>query len=146
MSRRTGASTSTDGPVAGEHTIDSGTARLVRDRDGPRMWTLEVNGFPSSHVDLDDPAWLAFPYMHWVAELAAAHLQRHPAAGTERFLHLGGAACSLPRHFLAVRPGSRHLAVEIDARLAELVRGWFDLPRAPLLRSAPVRPAPCSPS
>ena len=24
--------------------------------------------------------------------------------------------------------------VEIDAKLAELVRGWFDIPRAPLVR------------
>jgi spermidine synthase len=34
----------------------------------------------------------------------------------------------------AARPGSRQLAVDIDAQLADLVRRWFDLPRSPALR------------
>jgi len=40
----------------------------------------------------------------------------------------------MARYFAAVYPEARQVVVEIDGRLAELVRHWFDLPRAPLLR------------
>ena len=55
-------------------------------------------------------------------------------AGPLRALHLGAAGCALARSWDAERPGSRQLAVDIDARLVQLVREWFDLPRAPRLR------------
>ncbi|WP_052436408.1 fused MFS/spermidine synthase [Georgenia sp. SUBG003] len=51
-----------------------------------------------------------------------------------RALHLGAAGCALPRALEARRPGSTQLAVELDEKLAALVREWFDLPRAPRLR------------
>ncbi|MGO1935626.1 MAG: spermidine synthase, partial [Cellulosimicrobium funkei] len=35
------------------------------------------------------------------------------------------------------RPGSTQLGVDLDARLLELVRTWFDLPRSPRLRLRP---------
>src|SRR5690625_7037216 len=49
-------------------------------------------------------------------------------------VHLGGAGCALPRAMAELWPRSRHLVAEIDAKLAEYVRSWFDLPRAPRLR------------
>src|SRR5699024_10677878 len=61
-------------------------------------------------------------------------LPRDDAASRGRFVHLGAAACALPRALIADRPGSRHLAVELDGELARLVRAWFDLPRSPALR------------
>ncbi len=51
-----------------------------------------------------------------------------------RGLHLGGGACSLARYFHAAYPDARQVVVELDGKLAEYVRGWFDLPKAPLLR------------
>jgi spermidine synthase len=51
-----------------------------------------------------------------------------------RGLHLGGGACSLARYFHAAFPDARQVVVELDGKLAEYVRGWFDLPKAPLLR------------
>lgn len=118
-------------PAAGVFEIDTGTCELVEGGYGLRGWVLEVNGVPSSHVDLDDPARLDFEYMRWIAHLAEA---QWPPADKLRILHLGGGACSLARRFAVVFPEARQVVVEIDGKLAVLVREWFDLPRAPRLR------------
>lgn len=113
----------------GDVPIATGTARLVRDRATPTLVTVYVNGVPSSSLDLDDPTWLEFEYMQQMA----AVIDRLPP-GPLAALHLGAAGCALPRWLEAVRPGSRQLAVDIDADLVRLAREWFDLPRAPRLR------------
>ncbi|WP_068158696.1 spermidine synthase [Rhodococcus phenolicus] len=117
--------------VPGIHDIDTGTCELVRDRYRPDGWVLEINGVPSSHIDVSDPTLLEFEYMRWIAYLMDAHWTR---AERLRVLHLGGGACTMARYVHASFPNSRQVVVEIDGRLAELVREWFDLPRAPLLR------------
>jgi len=119
------------GPIEGRYDIDTGTCELIKDRYRPDGWILEVNGVPSSHIDLDDPTLLEFEYMRWIAMLVG---DRHPRDQRIRVLHLGGGACTMARWFAAVYPDARQVVVEIDGRLAELVRDWFDLPRAPLLR------------
>lgn len=116
------------GPVP----IDTGTVEVVRDRDDPRSVTVLVNGVPSSHLDLDDPTRLDFEYMQLMAAFVD-HLPARPLAVT----HLGAGACTLPRWVEAARPGSRQIAVDVDARLLALVREWFDLPRSPRLRLRP---------
>ena len=118
-------------PAPGVYLIDSGTAELIRDRDRSDGYLLLVNGVESSHADLSDPSWLEFEYLRWMATFVSHQFADRPGY---QVVHLGAAGCSLARHLLAVRPDSRHLAVEIDARLAALVRDWFDLPRAPRLR------------
>jgi spermidine synthase len=40
----------------------------------------------------------------------------------------------MARYFAAAYPDARQVVVELDGKLAEYVRGWFDLPKAPLLR------------
>jgi spermidine synthase len=116
-----------DGPVA----TSTGTVELRRSRDDPTGVTVVVNGVPSSHLDLADPTRLEFEYMQQMAVL----LDRvGPPGGALRVLHLGAAGCTLARYVHATRPGSHQLAVELDATLAERVRAWFDLPRAPALR------------
>ncbi len=113
------------GPVS----IATGTAELVRERDDPDGVTLLVNGVPSSHLDLADPARLEFEYMQQMAAVV-----ERLAPGPVTAVHLGAAGCALPRALDAARPGSRQLAIDIDPVLAALVRRWFDLPRAPALR------------
>lgn len=117
------------GPVAGVYETDTGTVELVRDTLTSDGWTVMVNGVPSSHIDLDDPTQLDFEYMRWMAGLV-----RHHRLPRLRALHLGGGACTLARCFAADYPEARQVVVELDGKLAELVREWFDLPRAPLLR------------
>ena len=114
-----------EGPVP----IATGTVELRRDPAQPREVTVLVNGVPSSHLDLDDPAWLEFEYMQQMA----AMVEEMPS-GPLDVVHLGAAACALPRALEARRPGSRQLAVDLDGQLLTLVRGWFDLPRSPRLR------------
>ncbi|QDQ98624.1 spermidine synthase [Tomitella fengzijianii] len=133
-SRRGGASDpgpGDGGPVAGVYEIDTGTCELVPDRFTPHGWVLKVNGVESSHVDLDDPRRLDFEYMRWFAALIEP---RWAADHHLRALHLGGGACSMARYLADGYPDARQVVVEIDAAMAELVRGWFDLPRAPRLR------------
>ncbi|WP_034648154.1 spermidine synthase [Cellulomonas sp. HZM] len=113
------------GPVS----ISTGTVELVRDPDRPSAVVVMVNGVPSSYVDLDDPALLAFEYMQQMAAVVDAM-----PAGPLEVVHLGAAGCALARALDAARPGSRQLAVELDTTLPELVRRWFDLPRSPALR------------
>ncbi|MGC5246644.1 spermidine synthase [Gordonia sp. DT219] len=116
-------------PVAGTYPIDTGTAELAPDTTSGG-WLLQINGTHSSHID-DDPRVLDFEYLRQMAAVIEDH---HPTEDRLSVLHLGGAACALPRYLAATYPASRHVAVEIDAELARLVREWFDLPRAPRLR------------
>jgi spermidine synthase len=120
------------GPQEGRYPVSTGEAELVPDRSDPRVWTLWVNGVPSSPVHLDEPAVLDFEYLRWMADVL--ELATAPPPAPLHVVHLGGAACALPRHVEAVRPGSSQVAVEVDAELARLVREWFDLPRSPRLR------------
>lgn len=102
---------------------------MVRDRDDPRLVTLLLDGVASSALHLDDPERLDFEYMQ---QMGAALALLPP--GPVDAVHLGAAGCALPRHLEAARPGSRQIAVDVDAMLLELVRVWFDLPRSPRLR------------
>jgi len=111
--------------------IPTGTVELLRSADDPSGITVLVNGVPSSHLDLDDPLRLSFEYMQQMAVLIG---HAAPAGSPLAVVHLGAAGCALARHVHASRPGSRQIAVELDTALPELVRAWFDLPRAPALR------------
>ena len=116
-----------DGPIE----TTTGLVELRRSRDDPTGVTVVVNGVPSSHLDLADPTRLDFEYMQ---QMAVVLDRMGTPAAPLRVVHLGAAGCTLARYVDATRPGSHQLAVELDAALAELVRGWFDLPRAPALR------------
>jgi len=99
--------------------VDGGLAELVPDRERPRAWTLLVDGAPQSHVDLDDPGYLDFPYQRrlgHIADLAA------PPGRPLRVIHLGGGAFTLARYVAATRPRSTQQVVELDAGLVGLVR------------------------
>lgn len=119
------------GPSEGEWQTDTGTVRLERDPYSPDAWTVYVNGVPSSHVDLEHPQRLDFEYMRW---MAAVVQERWPKPARLRALHLGGGACSMARWIHWAHPDARQVVVELDAKLTVLVREWFRLPTAPLLR------------
>jgi spermidine synthase len=109
--------------------ITTGTAELIDEADG--SVTVYVNGVPSSSLRADFS--LDFEYMrHEAAAIAAWDAERADHAWLA--LHIGAAACTLPRHLADAHPASRHIAVDVDVTLAELARRWWDLPRAPRLR------------
>lgn len=126
-----GQDAASTGPVAGRYVTDTGVAELIPDGDNPHGWLLLLNGVQSSHVDLADPLRLDFEYMRWIMALVA---DRWAPDSKLRTLNLGGAACAMPRYLVAAYPQSRNVVVEIDGALANHVRNWFDLPRAPLLK------------
>lgn len=117
-----------------EAEIDTGTARLEPVPGEPDSWILYVNAVPSSPITASDPQRLDFEYLDWMGRVIDAAF---PAGQALRAAHIGAAACALPRWLDARRPGSRQTAIDIDARLLELVREWFELPRAPALRLRP---------
>lgn len=127
--RTRGPSTTAPALPVGPVRTSAGSVELVRDPGDPNAVTLLVNGVPSSHLDLADPTWLEFEYMQHMA----AVVDLLPAGPVDA-VHLGAAACALPRRIEAVRPGSRQLAVDVDGELLRLVREWFPLPRSPRLR------------
>ncbi|GHG43495.1 spermidine synthase [Sinomonas cellulolyticus] len=120
-------------PRAGMYPISTGTAELVPDGDSSDGWLLKINGVQSSHVVLSDPLRLDFEYMRWIVALIE---DRFDPSSTDRLrvLHQGGGGCSMPRYLAARYPGARQVVVELDAKLADYVREWFDLPKAPLVR------------
>jgi spermidine synthase len=127
------AGTRPNGPVEGVYYIDTGDCELVADPDNSNGWLLKINGVMSSHIDVAEPLFLDFEYMRWIAALVESKWP--PVSKPKlRALHLGGGACSLARYFHAAYPDARQVVVELDGKLAEYVRGWFDLPKAPLLR------------
>ncbi|OKL48958.1 hypothetical protein BSR29_03710 [Boudabousia liubingyangii] len=111
----------------GPQPISTGTAEL-KAIDGGLL--LLVNGVESSCYDLSDPAYLDFEYLQQMSVVAEACF---PLPQPLNALHLGGGACSLARAWAAKRPGGRGRVVELDEKLAEFVRTWFDLPRSPEL-------------
>jgi spermidine synthase len=109
--------------------IATGSVELVDESDG--SVTVFVNGVPSSSLRADHT--LDFENMrHEAAAIAAWDAERENHAWLA--LHVGAAACTLPRHLAWAHSESRHIAVDVDTELAELARRWWDLPRAPRLR------------
>ena len=121
------------GPRPGLYPISTGSAELVADGDSPDGWLLKINGVQSSHIVLSDPLRLDFEYMRWITALVEDRFDPTPTARL-RVLHQGGGGCSMPRYFAARYPEARQVVVELDAKLADYVREWFDLPRAPKVR------------
>src|SRR5260221_505164 len=117
--------------------MSSSRFELAADPDRPAAWTLLTDGFPQSHVDLDDPRHLEFEYVRRLGHLL--DLAAPPGAPL-RVLHLGAGALTLARYVAVTRPGSRQLAVDSDAALVEFVRRRLPVGE-PGGGSVPARPA-----
>ena len=122
------------GATAGVYPISTGEAELVPDGYHADGWLLLINGVQSSHVIVGEPRQLDFEYMRWIAAVVSSHVEEHLDAAKLRITHLGGGACSMARYFADLYPTSRNTVVELDAKLAEYVRAWFDIPKAPRVK------------
>lgn len=91
--------------------------------------TVMRDGQPQSHVQLDDPALLAFEYIQHFS-LVTDLLPPGPVAVT----HIGGAGLTFARYLQQVRPGSPQIVLEPDAALTEAVRRELPLPRGHRIR------------
>lgn len=126
--------TPVQGAAAGVYPISTGEAELVPDGYHADGWLLLINGVQSSHVIVGEPRQLDFEYMRWIAAVVSSHVAEHLDAAKLRITHLGGGACSMARYFADLYPTSRNTVVELDAKLAEYVRAWFDIPKAPRVK------------
>ncbi|MFI6096258.1 spermidine synthase [Lentzea sp. NPDC051213] len=103
--------------------VRSGLAEVERDRTRADAWLVSVDGLPQSYVDLTDPTDLPCCAMRRVADVIDA-LPPAPLSA----LHIGGAACSLPRYIQHTRPGSDQLVVDVDGELVDLVTTHLPIP------------------
>ena len=110
------------------HPVRFGTADLLQDLDRPNSWLVTVDGVPQSYVDLDDAAHLEFPYMQAIADVVDVAF---PTDDPLRVLHLGGAACALPRWIAVTRFGSTQVVVEADGPLVTLLERELGVPGLP---------------
>ncbi|GAA3449886.1 fused MFS/spermidine synthase [Dactylosporangium matsuzakiense] len=111
--------------------VDGGVAELCPDDGRPGRWTLLLDGYPQSALDLGDPRQLDFEYMRRIASVIDAMA---PAGAPLSVLHLGGGALTLPRYIAATRPGSSQRVVELDQALIDFVRRELPLPRGADIR------------
>ncbi|MEV0624638.1 spermidine synthase [Nonomuraea wenchangensis] len=116
-------------PAPGVYPVTFGEVELLRDLDRQDGWVLSKDGVPQSYVDLKDPTFLEFEYVRLMADVIDL-LDEGPLS----CLHVGGGACSIPRYVSATRPGSRHIVVEPDGLLVNLVREQLDLRSVPRLK------------
>lgn len=116
-------------PLPGCYAVSFGEVELLRDADRPDGWMLTMSGVPQSYVDLSDPTYLDFEYVRLMANVVDC-LDDGPLD----VVHVGGGACTLPRYIAATRPGSRHIVVEPDAGVVQLVRDQLRLKSVPRLK------------
>jgi spermidine synthase len=106
-------------------------AVIEPDRWVPGSFTLEVDGTPQSHVNIEDPSELFFEYIqrmgHVIDQLGSPG---EPITA----VHLGAGAFTLPRYVEATRPGSRQQVVEIESDLVDFVRAHLPLPQRASIR------------
>ncbi|UUV27795.1 fused MFS/spermidine synthase [Amycolatopsis roodepoortensis] len=109
-------------PTPGRYPVRFGTAELLQDADRPNAWLISVDGVAQSHVNLDDPEDLEFDYIRRIADVVDCL-----GEGPLDALHVGGAACTLPRYIATARPRSRQLVFDADGELVALVREQLGL-------------------
>jgi spermidine synthase len=119
------------GPRADRYKIAGGEAELLRDADRDGGWILCVGGVPQSYVDLSDPTYLDFEYMRLMGDVIDCLGLEGEAFDV---VHIGGAACTLPRYIAATRPGSRQVVLEPDGPLVQLVREQLPVKGVPGLK------------
>jgi protein-L-isoaspartate O-methyltransferase len=105
----------------------AGELIVERDRHRPSGRLLRQAGMDASYVDLADPAHLEFEYMRWLRVVLRA-------ARARAVLHIGGAACALPRALAAEDPTSRQEVCEVDGEVLAFARAHMGLRRVPGLR------------
>ena len=91
-------------------------AEVVVDQTRPSGRTLLLDRVSNSYVDLADPTHLEFRYAKVMADLIAHVLP----SGALDVVSIGGGGFTFNGYLAAVRPGSRHLTLEIDRLLVDI--------------------------
>jgi spermidine synthase len=82
----------------------------------PNGYALILDDLHHSYVDLDDPTFLKFDYVRWIARaIDALNGTSQPVDA----VFVGGGGFTLPRWLLATHPGSQARVLEVDEELVE---------------------------
>ena len=100
---------------------------VQRDLQRPSARLLRQGDMDASYVDLADLRHLEFDYLRWARLILRSF-------GARRVLHVGGAACALPRALLAEDSASRHQVFELDEHVIRVAREHLGLRKQPGLR------------
>jgi spermidine synthase len=85
---------------------------VAPDADNPGGRTLILDGVLHAYVDVSDPSVLGFRYIRWIVDAASPLIEAR--GGDVEVAYVGGGGFSLPRHFAATYPASRHTVLELD--------------------------------
>jgi spermidine synthase len=96
-------------------------AQVVVDPQRPTGRLLVLDRGFNSYVDLENPTHLEFRYARVMADVISTTLPDGPLG----VLSIGGGGFTFPNYLDAVRPGTRHVVLEIDAMLVDI--GHSDL-------------------
>jgi hypothetical protein len=105
--------------------VTFGAAELHPDPTRPRAWTLFVDGVAQSHVDLDDPGYLALDYARRLGHVLG---RWRPSGVPGTVLHLGAGALTLARYLHHRRPALAQKVVDRDPLLLAFVAERLPFP------------------
>ncbi len=106
--------------------------RVQADPKRSTGYELILNDTYNSYVDLEDPSYLGYPYVRWIA--AAIDAKTPPPKPLDMVL-VGGGAFTLPRWLEATHPGSDSETLEVDAGVVDIDEERLGLRTSPEMRS-----------
>lgn len=92
---------------------------------------LLLDDLHHSYVDLNDPTYLKFNYVRWIAKAIDA---MNPPKAPLDIVFIGGGGFTLPRWLDATRSGSHARVLEVDSELVEFDEAHLGLRRSPALQ------------
>lgn len=96
------------------------TMRPQQDPDGRVVMSLYLDRAEHSTNVRDEPAYLYWPYAHFLDEMLTARGKTAP-----RVFYLGGGGFTLPRALLARDPGATLVVAEIDPAVSRAARDYM---------------------
>jgi len=105
-----------DGPCQYETTYHCAVVEVDPERPTGRLLVLDRGH--NSYVDLADPTHLEFRYLRVMVDLIDTEMPPGPLD----VVSIGGGGFTLPGYLDAIRPGTEHLVLEIDASLVDIGR------------------------
>lgn len=101
---------------------------LVADPARASGYNLLLDDAYHSYVDVDDPTYLGFTYVRWIADATDSVF---PPREPLDVVFVGGGGFTLPRWLLATRPGSQATVLEVDSGLVDFVEERLGLRTSP---------------
>jgi spermidine synthase len=96
-------------------------------------YELLLDDVHNSYVDLEDPTYLKYSYIRWIADAIES---ASPAPTPIDAVFVGGGGFTLPRWVQATRPGSRIQVLEVDGGVVDFAKERLGLRTSPRLSVA----------